>query len=134
MTLKPHRAASALREYETAVLVLAVVAGVLIGAGAVLCADTLMSYLLCASHWQDAPSMLLGMAGGLSFYLWGFTEGQPFRCLYAFLHTALGAFFGVMGAKTAAGLGVNDHLQTVAAGCGGGLGPKGLDRITRTGK
>ncbi len=83
------------------------------------------------SHWPDLPSMALGMAGGLSFYLWRVTEGQPFRCVMAVLHTGLGAFFGLMGAKAASGFGANEQLKTVASGIGGGMGPKAIDHIER---
>ena len=80
---------------------------------------------------QDMPSVVVGMAGGLSFYLWKVTEGDPFRCVLALLHTILGAFFGLIGAKAATGMGASDELKTVASGLGGGMGPKAIDRIER---
>lgn len=112
-------------------LLIVIVIGIGIGAGATIFADKLIALAFQVSRMSDVPSMLIGMAGGLSFYLWRVTEGQPFRCAMALLHTGLGAFFGVMGAKAAGGMAANEELKTVAAGLGGGLGPRGIDRIER---
>lgn len=119
--------------YKGKVRELAAVAcvGFVIGVSIVEFSDEIRSSVRQFASWPDLPSTALGMAGGLSFYLWKVTEGQPFRCGLAILHTALGAFFGLMGAKAASGVGANEQLKTVASGIGGGMGPKAIDHIER---
>ena len=105
------------------------VAGLVIGSSLVTWADSLLASDMHVLAMPDIPSVLIGMAGGLSFYLWRVTDGEPFRWVMAGLHTALGSFFGFIGAKAALGFGANEQLQTVANAIGGGMGPRALDKI-----
>ena len=109
----------------------AVAVGIPLGSLITVFAPEIHALMNAAAQSANMPSMMIGMAGGLSFYLWRVTEGAPFKCTLALLHTALGSFFGVIGAKAAGGFGGNEQLQVVAAGIGGGMGPRAIDRIEK---
>lgn len=83
------------------------------------------------TSWVDLPWAIIGMAGGLSFYLWEVSEGAKFRLLHAVLHTGVGSFFGLLGAKLSGGFGFNGQIQTAASGIGGGMGPRAVNKLEK---
>lgn len=117
------------------ILILAIACGLTMGASAlvVLKSEDLITWIIKAvaeSHvWLVVPQIAMGAAGGLSWYLWKVTEGHPFKLAKAALLTFVGGFFGLLASKAAAGAGLNENLETAAAGIAGGMGPKSVDLL-----
>lgn len=71
---------------------------------------------------------VVGAVTCLAFYLYSLPEGAPINYSTAARRAVAGGVFGYVAAKSGAGFGLNDNLQTASAGIGGAKGPNYMDR------
>ena len=71
----------------------------------------------------------IGMASALALYLYNLPDGSPVSVANAVKRAVAGGIFGLIAAKLGDGFGLNQSLQTAAAGVGGARGPDYIDKI-----
>lgn len=103
-------------------------------AGAALSGSTVLDPSWPMLLWQHVTVHLIaiGVAAGLGVYLFSLPESQPVHYRTAWVKALAGGVFGLIAAKAGAGFGVNESLQTAAAGIGGAKGPEYVDKLTET--
>ena len=85
--------------------------------------------VLAIASLLPIQAVAIGMASALALYLYNLPDGSPISVVNAGKRAIAGGVFGLIAAKTGAGFGLNDSLQTAAAGIGGARGPEYLDKV-----
>ena len=85
-------------------------------------------HLLAIASLMPVQTIAIGMASALALYLYNLPDGRPVSVDHAVKRAIAGGVFGLIAAKAGAGFGLNESLQTAAAGVGGARGPEYLDR------
>lgn len=88
------------------------------------------------SVWTLAQSIpvqaiAIGMASAMALYLYMLPIGSKIHAGQAARKVLAGGIFGLIAAKAGAGFGLNDSLQTAAAGVGGARGPDYMDQLAK---
>ena len=84
--------------------------------------------LLALAGLMPVQTIAIGMASALALYLYNLPDGNPVSVDHAVKRLIAGGIFGLIAAKAGAGFGLNESLQTAAAGVGGARGPEYLDK------
>ena len=87
------------------------------------------NWIFMFASMLSVQAIAIGMVSALALYLYMLPDGQPIDAGVAARKTLAGGVFGLLAAKAGAGFGLNEQLQTAAAGVGGARGPKYLDKI-----
>ena len=73
----------------------------------------------------------VGMITALALYLHVQPAGARLSASHAARKAVAGGVFGLVASTAGAGFGLNENLQTAAAGVGGAKGPEYLDQIAK---
>ena len=84
--------------------------------------------VLAVASLLPVQAVAIGMASAIALYLYNLPDGSPVSVAHAVKRAVAGGIFGLIAAKAGAGFGLNDSLQTAAAGIGGARGPEYLDK------
>ena len=88
---------------------------------------------IAALLWEhgSVQATATAMAVCSATIVWEVAFGTPLKLGRSILRVLSGGVFGALAAKLAIGVGLNENLQTVAAGVGGATGPQHINAVAQ---